>query len=139
MYSTLVQGAISWSSNKQATAALSSSEAEYIAATSTVCRGIWMRRIIADLQQVQHGSTKIYCDNKATIAMTKNHVFHGRTKHIKLRHYFIRDVIAGGTMELKYCPTTEQVTDGFTKPLPYSKLVMFRSLLGVSSFCIKGE
>lgn len=135
----LGSGAVSWLSRKQATVALSSSEAEYIAATSATCQAIWMRRILADLHHVQGRSTDIYCDNKATISMTKNPVFHGRTKHIELRHHFIRDVVKDRTIVMKYCPTDDQVADGFTKALSYQKFDKFRSSLNVSSFCIKGE
>ncbi|XP_061343987.1 secreted RxLR effector protein 161-like [Gastrolobium bilobum] len=72
-------GVISWSSKQQATVALSSSEAEFIAATATPCQGICLTRILEDLGQKQREETQIFCDNKATIAMTKNPVFHGRT------------------------------------------------------------
>ena len=73
--------AVSWSSKKQANMALSYSEAEYIVASSVACQAIWMRRILEDMNQAQMKATEI-CDNKATISMTKNLVFHGRTKYI---------------------------------------------------------
>ena len=81
---SLGSGVVSWSSKKQATTALSSSEAEYMAATSLVCQAIWLRRIMEDLGQKQEGATDIFCDNQATIAMSKNPVYHGRTKHIDI-------------------------------------------------------
>ncbi|XP_016681202.1 secreted RxLR effector protein 161-like [Gossypium hirsutum] len=61
---TLGSGVITWSSKKQATAARSTSEAEYIAATSAACQAIWLRRVLADLQHEQNGATKIFCDKK---------------------------------------------------------------------------
>jgi len=64
---TLGSGAVTWSSKKQATTTLSTSEAEYIAATSATCQAVWLRRVLADLQQVQKGATEIFCDNKKTI------------------------------------------------------------------------
>lgn len=73
---SLWSGAITWSLKKQATIALSSTEAKYIAATSAACQAIWLRRILADLNQQQKSETIIFCDNKATIAMTKNSAFH---------------------------------------------------------------
>ncbi|KAL4183531.1 hypothetical protein AMTRI_Chr11g155550 [Amborella trichopoda] len=135
----LGSGVASWSSKKQATTALSSSEAEYIATTTTVCQAVWMKRILEDLKQVQGYATEIYCDNQATISMTKNPVFHWRTKHIELRHHCIRDVVAKGVITMKYCSTNEQVADGFTKTLSYPKFVKFRSLLGVSRFASRGS
>lgn len=65
--------AITWSSKKQVTTALYSSEAEYVAAVSAAYQAIWLRRI--DLQQVQEGTADIFCDNKSTIAMAKNPSF----------------------------------------------------------------
>ncbi|XP_042441173.1 secreted RxLR effector protein 161-like [Zingiber officinale] len=70
---------ISWSSRKQNTVALSSAEAEYSAATSAACEAIWLRRIMADLQQKHTCSTTVFCDNMSAIAMTKNPVFHARS------------------------------------------------------------
>ncbi|XP_057246814.1 secreted RxLR effector protein 161-like [Beta vulgaris subsp. vulgaris] len=84
---------ISWSSKKQATIALSSAEAEYVAATSAACEAVWLRRILDDLQQTSEEPTTIYCDNMSAIAMTKNPVFHSRTKHIEIRHHFIRELV----------------------------------------------
>lgn len=76
---TLGSGAITWSSKKQATAALSYSGAKYVAAASSTCQALWLRRLLADFSQEQEGATDIFCDNKAAIAMTKNPVYHGRS------------------------------------------------------------
>ncbi|KAK2986470.1 hypothetical protein RJ640_000224 [Escallonia rubra] len=134
---SLGSGVITWSLKKQATAALSSSEAEYIAATSAACQAIWLRRILAELQQRQEGATEIFCDNKATIAMTKNPTFHGRTKHIYIHFHFIRDLVAKEELSLKYCSTNEQLADVLTKSLSIEKFIYFRSLLGVVSVSIE--
>lgn len=131
---SLGSGAVTWSSKKQATTALSSTEAEYVAATSAACQAIWVRRILADLHQQQEDATDIFCDNKATIAMTKNPAFHGRTKHIDIRLHFIRDLVANKEIELTYCSTHEQVADVMTKSLPRDKFIYFRSRLGVCDF-----
>ncbi|KAL4188988.1 hypothetical protein AMTRI_Chr08g163200 [Amborella trichopoda] len=107
--------AISLSSKKQATTALSSSEAEYIVAT------------------------KISCYNNTTITMTKNPIFHGRTKHIEIIHYFIRDVMSEGLIEMKFLPTKEQVADGFRKALSFVNFAYFIKLLGVKDFVSRGS
>ncbi|XP_047268890.1 LRR receptor-like serine/threonine-protein kinase EFR [Capsicum annuum] len=88
--------AISWSSKKQDVVALSSSKAEYVAVTSAACQAIWLQRLLIDIFYRQKDATKIFCDNKATIAMTKNPSFHSRTKHIDIRYHFIRDLTAKG-------------------------------------------
>ena len=98
-----------------------------------------MSRILEDLKQSQSQATEIFCDNMATISMTKNPVFHGRTKHIELRHHFICDIVAEGVIVLKHFSTTEQLADGFTKALPYSKFVKFRTQLGVCDFASRGD
>ncbi|XP_022875774.1 uncharacterized protein LOC111394250 [Olea europaea var. sylvestris] len=88
---------ISWSSRKQRSIALSSAEAEYIAAADAACEAVWLRRILKDLMIEQQEPTTIHCDNMSAIAMTKNPVFHARSKHIELRHHFIRDLIDLGS------------------------------------------
>ncbi|GKV51061.1 hypothetical protein SLEP1_g57737 [Rubroshorea leprosula] len=135
----LGSGAVSWSSKKQECTTLSSSKAEYVATTSAACQAILMRRIMKDLQQVQQKATKIFCDNKATILMTKNLVFHGRTKHIELHNHFIRGAIANGLIALEYCSTSDQVIEGFTKGLCFSKFMKFCNSLGVAEFASKGD
>ncbi|XP_020533827.1 uncharacterized mitochondrial protein AtMg00810-like [Jatropha curcas] len=91
---TLGSGVITWSSKKQATVALSTSEAKYIIATSAACQAIWLRKVLADLQQEQKGAIKIFSNNKAIISMTKNPTFHSRIKHVELRHHYIHDLVA---------------------------------------------
>ncbi|KAF2317452.1 hypothetical protein GH714_022406 [Hevea brasiliensis] len=132
-------GVITWSSKKQATVALSTSEAEYIVATSAACQTIWLRRLLVNLQQEQKGATEIFCDNKTTISMTKNPTFHSRTKHIELRHYFIRDLVAKEEIALKYRSTNEQLADILTKALSKEKFCYFRGLLGVCNFESRGS
>ena len=83
----------------------SSAEAEYIAATDAACEAIWLRRLLSDLQQKIEEPTVICCDNMSDIAMTKNPVFHARTKHIVLRHHFIRDLVGEGEIQLQFVST----------------------------------
>lgn len=136
---SLGSGAISWSSKKQDTVALSSLEAEYMAATSAGCQAVWLRKLLVDLQQEQIGPTEIWCDNKAAIAMTKNPAFHSRTKHIDIRYHFIRDLVVGGILSLKFCGTNDQVADVLTKSLPRNKHDFFRLQMGVCDFEERGS
>lgn len=76
--------ASSWSSKKQATSALSSAEANCIAVTSATYEAVWLRRIPDDLQQDNKEPTTLFYDNMSTIEMTRNPVFHNRTKHIEI-------------------------------------------------------
>ncbi|XP_059076754.1 secreted RxLR effector protein 161-like [Cryptomeria japonica] len=85
-------GAISWASKKQPIVTLSSAEAEYVAATLAACQAVWMRIVLSDLGHQQEEPMKIYCDNSA-IALSKNHVFHNRSKNIDIQYYFIRELV----------------------------------------------
>ncbi|TYK04671.1 Retrovirus-related Pol polyprotein from transposon TNT 1-94 [Cucumis melo var. makuwa] len=127
---TLGSGVITWSSKKQATVILSSSEAEYAAATSAACQAIWLRRMLTELQHEKEGATVIFCDNKATISMTKNLTFHSRTKHIDIHFHFIRDLVAKEEFSLSYCSTHEQWADILTKALSTEKFYYFRAMMG---------
>ncbi|GKE14929.1 retrovirus-related pol polyprotein from transposon TNT 1-94 [Tanacetum coccineum] len=93
--------AVSWSSKKQATVALSSTEAEYVAATSSACQAVWLRRILCDLSEEQVEATDIFCDNQSAVMLARNPIYHGRTKHVEIKHHFIRELIARGEVNLK--------------------------------------
>ena len=62
-------------------------------------------------------TTVILCDNQSCIKMTKNHVFHDKSKHIEIRYFYIRDMVQKGAIRLHYLSTNEQVVDVLTKPL----------------------
>ncbi|CAJ2650469.1 unnamed protein product [Trifolium pratense] len=96
-------GAISWSSKKQAIITLSTTEVEYVAAASCACQGVWLRRILEQLKQTHMTGTTILCDNTSSIKLSKNPVMHGRCKHIDVRYHFLRDLIKDGTVEMSFC------------------------------------
>eukprot|EP01018_Ginkgo_biloba_P036228 Gb_41260 [translate_table: standard] len=123
--------AVTWSSKKQSTVALSSTEAEYKAAFAAASEAIWLRKVLDDMGLDQEEATELYCDNQSTIKMAKNHVFHARTKHIEVHHHFIRELILNGDIELLYRPTEDQIVDIFTKPLAQDKFQKFRDGIGV--------
>ena len=113
----LVLGFISWESKKQPIVTLSSTKAEYVATTSATCQAVWLRRVLGRLKQKQQGSTTIYCDNTSTIALSKNSVFHQKSKHIDTRYHFIRELVSKGEDHLKPCKSSDQLANIFTKPL----------------------
>ena len=84
---------ISWQSRKQSSVSLSTMEAEYIAACSASCEAIWLRKLLIDLFDLEMRATMILCDNQSCIKMTKNPVFHDRSKHIEIRYHFIHDML----------------------------------------------
>ena len=83
--------AITWNTMKQNVVALSSCEAEYIAALATSCQGIWIIRLVEEILNIKVRPFKLYVDNKSAIALSKNPSQHGRSKHIETKFYFIRD------------------------------------------------
>jgi len=124
-------GVVSWSSKKQPTVSLSSTESEYKALTNATCEAIWLRRILADLEEAQSGSTCINCDNQSAIKLAHNPVYHARTKHVELQYHFVREKIESNEIGLIFCNTKDNVADIFTKPLGKIKFEVFRSQLGI--------
>ncbi|KAJ4961692.1 hypothetical protein NE237_021602 [Protea cynaroides] len=129
----------SWASKKQQSVAQSSAKVEYISASLATSQAIWLRRIMKDIGLKQKKSTTIYCDNRLAIAIAKNPVHYGRTRHIAIKHHFIRQAIEKGEVELKFCRSEEQVANFFTKALRRMKFQQFREALEVVEQHIKAE
>eukprot|EP00253_Pinus_taeda_P008997 PITA_08997 len=96
-------GAISWASKKQPVVSFSIAKAEYMAATTPACQAVWLRRVLRDLCHEQEIGRTIYCDNSSAIALSKNSVFHKRTKHIDTKFHFIRELVNNGEIVLQHC------------------------------------
>ncbi|XP_059076553.1 secreted RxLR effector protein 161-like [Cryptomeria japonica] len=110
-------GVVSWVSKKQPIVTLSSAKAEYVAAIGAACQAIWMRRMLKELRYEEESAKKIYYDNNSAIALSKNLVFHKRSKHIDTRYHFIRELINNGEIILEHCKSEDQFVDILTKPL----------------------
>ena len=124
-------GAVSWTSKKQPTVALSSTEAEYKAACIAACEVVWLRRILMDVAVPIRTATVLRCDNQSCMAIAKNPVFHARTKHIEIQYHYVRELINDEIVELEYCPTSENAADIFTKALGAEQLQQHLRRLGV--------
>lgn len=122
-------GPVSWASKVQPTVALSSAEAEYMAAAAAAQEAVWLRALLGELGFPQSAATVIFEDNQACIAMTKNPVFHKRSKHIDIRHHFVRERVLSGEISLVHCGTSDMVADVLTKPLAYPKFMGFKQEL----------
>jgi hypothetical protein len=109
-------GPISWKCKPQSLVALSSMEAEYISLGEAVKEAIWLRGLMKELGFTQQ-PTVIYMDSKSAIAAAKNPVFHDRTKHIAVRHEFIKREIEQKNIALEYIESAKNTADIFTKPL----------------------
>lgn len=124
---------VSWSSKKQQVVALSTTEAEYMAAASSASQAVWLCRLLAELHQEQNFPTTIYCDNRSAIALTRNPVFHGISKHIDIKFHYIRDLVTEGEILLDFCKSEDQIADIFTKPLGAEVFYIMKEKLGVRS------
>ena len=82
-------GVVAWASKKHPIVTLSYVEVEYVVVTTTKCQTMWMGRIFSELLHEQEELTQIFCDNKFVIALSRNHFFHKKTKHIDTRYHFI--------------------------------------------------
>ena len=111
--------------------ALSTTEAEYIAASMACCEAVWLQKLFSELFGHVLDTTVILCDIQSGIRLTDNPVFHDRSKHIDIRYHIIRDMVQRGTVRLDHIGTDEQVTDILTKPLGKVKFLTFRENLGI--------
>ena len=126
-------GAVSWQARKQTTVALSSVEAEYMAATQSAKEAMWWRSTLQEMGVELTGPTVIHSDSQGSIALTKNPEHHARSKHIDIRHHFVREQVAVGTITVDYVPTEDMVADVLTKALPRDKHHKLISMMGVHS------
>ena len=138
-------GPIGWKSRKEKAQALSSSEAEYVAACEAAKEVIWCRRVFkflgyseeelsiynyGDLTEAEYAGASpsiIFDDSTACIGMSRNPVNHNRNKHVELKYHFVRHKVAQGEIKLVFVPTEENVADIMTKTLPRVKFKRFAS------------
>ncbi|CAL8122960.1 unnamed protein product [Prunus armeniaca] len=118
---------ISWKSKKQVIVSRSYAEAEYLSMAATTCELTWLRYLLQDLQVEHRQPATLLCDNKATLHIATNPVYHERTKHIELDCHTVRERIQNGEIQTAHVQTTHQVADIFTKLQPAP---LFQSYLG---------
>ena len=108
-------GAVTWSSKKQQTVALSTAEAEYIAATHIAKQVLWHHSLYQELNFTLPSTSTIFTDNQATIAISHHPKFHTHTKHIDINYHFLQDLVFTGTINTVYVNTNNNLADLFTK------------------------
>jgi hypothetical protein len=111
--------------------ALSSCEAKYIAGTTTACQGVWLVRLLSELKGKREGVINIHIENQSAIELSKNPVFHDRSKHIDTIYHFIRDCVKEGRVKVVSIGTAEQLADILTKALPRERFCELRDRLGL--------
>jgi len=122
---------VSWQSVKQQVVALSSCEAEYIAASTASTQALWLARLLGDLLGRDTGAVELRVDSKSALALAKNPVFHERSKHIRVRYHFIRGCLEEGSIKASYINTKDQLADLLTKPLGRIKFLKLCSRTGM--------
>ncbi|GKA41432.1 ribonuclease H-like domain-containing protein [Tanacetum coccineum] len=105
----------SWFSKKQTALAISTTEAEYVSAGKACQQALWMKQALIDYD-VRLDDVPIMCDNKGAIDLSKNPVQHSRTKHIEIRHHFLRDNVQKGHISIEKVSSADNIADILTKP-----------------------
>jgi hypothetical protein len=121
---------VSWASKKQNLVALSTVEAEYIAARHCCAQLLWMRQTLRDYGY-KLSKVPLLCDNESAIYMVDNPVEHSRTKHINIRYHFLRDHQQKGDIEIAYVNTHNQLVVIFTKALDEKTFGKLRNELNI--------
>ncbi|XP_047115714.1 secreted RxLR effector protein 161-like [Schistocerca piceifrons] len=127
--------AVSWTSKRQQTVALSTTEAEYMALSAAGQKAVYLQGLLRELC-VTHSekSVSVCCDNRDAIALCHNGVHHPRTKHIDVRHHYIRDLIKTRKFSVKPVNIDKQQADFLTKVLPKRKHQWCCQAVGLSEF-----
>jgi hypothetical protein len=124
-------GAVSWSSKLQSIVALSTTEAEFVAAVSAGQESIWMSQFLAELGYNTSGTTPLLMDNQSAIQVARNPEHHGRMQHLDLRYFWLCDEVVKGHLAPRYIPTAEMAADILTKVLTRVKVKTAREQLGL--------
>eukprot|EP00253_Pinus_taeda_P017565 PITA_17565 len=127
---TLADGAISWMSKLQNIVALSTTEAEYIAASHACKEAIWLKGLFGEFGRSQD-NIKLFCDSQSAIHLAKNPAYHSKSKHIPIKYHFVRQVITERGLSLGKVYTKENCADMFTKPVLLEKLRWCLASLGL--------
>ncbi|GLC47151.1 hypothetical protein PLESTB_000600200 [Pleodorina starrii] len=122
--------AVSWASKFQRTVAVSTMEAEYVAASEAAKEALWLRQLLSDLGYALN-PTQMKCDSQCALKVVKNPVITERSKHIAVRYHSVREFVASGAITMIDCRTSEMVADCLTKPLPFESFRKHREAMGV--------
>ena len=128
---TLTGGPICWRSMIQPMVAMSTTEAEYMAAAEAAKEALWLTRLVKELG-IQQVGVSLYCDSESAIYLAKNQVYHARTKHIDVRFHKIRVLVATGELLLEKIHTSENAADMLMKPITADKFKHCLDLTNVS-------
>eukprot|EP00253_Pinus_taeda_P010696 PITA_10696 len=126
----LFEGAVSWMSKKQSVVALSTTEAEYMAATHASKEVVWLQRLCSSMGLV-HEAIRIDCDNQSAIFLAKNPAYHSKTKHIDVQYHFVMDMIEDKKVLLVKMDPLKNTADALTKSVRPEKFSWCRETMGI--------
>lgn len=121
-----MSAAISWGSKKQPVVALSSCEAEIMAASEATKEALHLRCLLDDLGCGDDKPLRLSVDNQSAIAVAYNPEQHNRLKHVERRHFFVRECIENMQIVVPFVSSQENLADFFTKPLPHKQFFLLR-------------
>ena len=124
--------AVSWASRRQTSVALSSCEAEYMAACMASKEAVWQRSFLEELGEPRTGPVEIKSDSESALNLMKNPVFHSKTKHIGIQYHFTRELVGKGDVSFVFCRTAFMVADSLTKAVPREKVEFCRDQMGLT-------
>ena len=127
----LAGAAVSWVSKLQTIVALSTTEAEYMAATQACKEAIWIQRLLEELGHKQE-NIALFCDSQSALHIARNPAFHSRTKHIGVQYHFVREVVEDGRVDIQKIHTNDNLADALTKPINTDKFIWCRSSIGLA-------
>ena len=131
---SLGMGVVCWSSRQQKSVALSTAEAEFVAASEAIKDGVWLRGLLSELSVQLNSGITLFCDNMAAIHLMNNPVHHNSVKHIDIRYKYVREIVTSGVADLIYVKSCDNVADALTKPL--STEVLSNSVKGMGLRCM---
>jgi hypothetical protein len=125
--------AIIWSSQKQSSVALSTTEAEYMAISQAAREALWFQTLLKEISysESEDQPITIHCDNQSCIALTKNPVYHSKAKHIDIRYHFIKENVKNGNIKVDFSGTDDMVADSLTKAVALEKFEFCRKMMGL--------
>lgn len=131
---TFAGGAVSWSSRLQKSVALSTTEAEFVAASEGAKELIWLTRLLNEIGVDCTQKPTLHVDNASAVKLTKNPEFHKRSKHIEIRYFFVRECYLNNQIAIEHISGNNQIADILTKFLSRERFETLREKLGVKNF-----
>ena len=124
-------GPVTWSSKRQATVALSTVEAEYVAMSCCAQQMVWMQTWLDEVEIIHDLPGIIRGDSWGAIALSKTTKDHGKVKHIDIHHHYLHELVKSGVILFEQIPSSDNLADLFTKPLARDHHHCFLSALNI--------